>query len=84
MHKITRIAFAAASSLIVCATANAFPRTPDRGTEPPYCLQGSTYGYPGYCEFWNYQQCKATASGTMDACGINPRHALSTRVPLAR
>lgn len=83
MQKIAIILLAAASSLTV-ATAGASPRAKDRGAEPPYCLQGETYGYPGYCEFWNLQQCQATASGTLDACGINPRYTFRTRVPPPR
>jgi Protein of unknown function (DUF3551) len=41
----------------------------------PYCLQGSRWGYPGNCEFQSYEQCRASASGTIDDCGINPRFA---------
>jgi Protein of unknown function (DUF3551) len=37
-----------------------------------YCLQGRIWGYPGYCQFANYEQCTATASGTDAYCGINP------------
>ena len=40
-----------------------------------YCLQGTRWGYPGNCQFATYQQCAATASGTNDYCGINPRSA---------
>jgi hypothetical protein len=58
-----------------------------------YCLQGD-YGYPGNCHFSTYEQCRATASGTLDGCGINPRYAFAPpkrgdvrirypRVPLA-
>lgn len=83
MKKLSLIVIAAAS-LSVSATANAGPRLPNPGAEPPYCLQGSTYGYPGNCQFWNYRQCMATASGTHDGCGINPRYAFSTNVPPPR
>jgi hypothetical protein len=41
----------------------------------PYCLQGRRWGYPGNCQFQTYEQCRATASGTIDGCGINPRFA---------
>ncbi len=40
-----------------------------------YCLQGRRWGYPGNCQFSSYQQCMATASGTVDYCGINPMKA---------
>lgn len=41
---------------------------------PPdlYCLQGRIWGYPGNCQFANYEQCMATASGTDAYCGVNP------------
>jgi hypothetical protein len=40
-----------------------------------YCLQGRRWGYPGNCQFATYGQCMATASGTIDACGLNPTYA---------
>jgi hypothetical protein len=40
-----------------------------------YCLQGRVWGYPGNCQFSNYGQCMATASGTDSYCGINPMNA---------
>ncbi|MDH2357721.1 hypothetical protein ABIB90_008366 [Bradyrhizobium sp. JR4.1] len=40
-----------------------------------YCLQGRTWGYPGNCEFSTYDQCMATASGTLAYCGVNPTYA---------
>lgn len=39
----------------------------------PYCLQGTSWGYPGLCYFTSYQQCLASASGTEAYCGPNPR-----------
>lgn len=42
-----------------------------------YCLQGRQWGYPGNCQFSNYQQCMATASGTDAYCGINPMRAFA-------
>ncbi|WP_080664204.1 DUF3551 domain-containing protein [Bradyrhizobium elkanii] len=35
------------------------------------------WGWPGLCQFWTYQQCWATASGTRSYCGINPRYAFA-------
>ena len=48
-----------------------------------YCLQGRQWGYPGNCQFSNYQQCSATARGTDSYCAINPRYAYAQprRVP---
>ena len=40
-----------------------------------YCLQGRRWGYPGNCQFATYGQCMATASGTIDGCGLNPTYA---------
>jgi hypothetical protein len=44
----------------------------------PYCLKGGDWGWPGLCQFWTYQQCWTTASGTRSYCGINnPRFAFA-------
>jgi hypothetical protein len=43
----------------------------------PYCVQGRRWGYPGNCQFQTYEQCQATASGTDDYCGVNPRAAFA-------
>jgi hypothetical protein len=40
-----------------------------------YCLQGKIWGYPGNCLFSTYEQCMATASGTLAYCGLNPIYA---------
>ena len=42
-----------------------------------WCLQGQDWGYPGNCQFASYQQCMATASGTLSYCGINPAYAFA-------
>jgi hypothetical protein len=42
-----------------------------------WCLQGSTWGYPGNCQFATYDQCMASASGTYSYCGIDPRFAFA-------
>jgi hypothetical protein len=47
------------------------------GIQDRYCLQGRIWGYPGNCQFSNYQQCMATASGTDAYCGINPQYAFA-------
>ena len=43
---------------------------------PPdlYCLQGVIWGYPGNCQFSTYNQCMATASGTVAYCDVNPQY----------
>ncbi len=42
-----------------------------------YCLQGRSWGYPGNCQFYTLQQCRAAASGTGSHCGVNPRYAFA-------
>jgi hypothetical protein len=37
--------------------------------------KGPNMGYPGDCSYSTYAQCQASASGTIDDCGINPRYA---------
>jgi uncharacterized protein DUF3551 len=41
-------------------------------TQYPFCLQGDDY--PGWsnCTFTDFQQCQASASGTLDECMANP------------
>jgi len=41
-------------------------------TQYPFCLQGDDY--PGWsnCSFTSFQQCQASASGTLDECMANP------------
>lgn len=86
MHRHLAIAvLAAVSTLTFAAAATAASATEVQDT---YCLQGRQSGYPGNCEFSTYEQCRATASGTDEGCGINPmrayapqqqRHALRSR-----
>jgi hypothetical protein len=63
-------AIAAAIAVAACCSV-----TPSTAGEARYCLQGKDWGYPGNCEFVSYQQCLATASGTMNYCAINPAFA---------
>lgn len=72
MHKII-----GATALLVAAFATA----PASARDYPYCLQGKDYGYPGQCQFSSYQQCLATASGTVSYCGLNPRFASGEQPP---
>jgi hypothetical protein len=68
------LAMAAAIVTVGSASAPAAAASNDR-----YCLQGTTYGYPGNCQFSSYEQCRATASGTNETCGINPMRAAAAR-----
>ena len=73
MHRHLAIAvLAAGATLTVAAAATAASATEVQDT---YCLQGRQSGYPGNCEFSTYEQCRATASGTNESCGINPMRA---------
>lgn len=67
--------FATVSALTVAASMSPAPAT--AATQDSYCLQGRRWGYPGNCQFSSYAQCKATASGTTDSCGINPMNAFA-------
>jgi hypothetical protein len=44
----------------------------------PFCLQGDDY--PGWsnCTFISFQQCQASASGTLDECMTNPWYRAGT------
>jgi len=61
-------------ALLAVGTMLAFA-TPASARDYPYCLQGQGPGYPGLCDFTSYEQCMATASGTRNGCGLNPRAA---------
>ena len=69
----TILALASFAALIAAAS----PAARANGGGDRYCLQGRSWGYPGNCQFANYQQCLASASGTSAYCGINPRYAFS-------
>jgi hypothetical protein len=58
----------------VTAIASIFPAA---AAQEQYCLKGRQWGYPGNCQFSSYDQCMATASGTVDYCGINPQYAFA-------
>ena len=64
----------ASLAALIAAT---FPAAQADAGNDRYCLQGRSWGYPGNCQFANYQQCLAAASGTSAHCGINPSYAFS-------
>jgi len=47
----------------------------------PYCLQGGGFGIPGECSYQTYAQCRASASGRIADCNINPRVAFGQQRP---
>ena len=65
----------AAAFVAMVFTALSASAQPNNPYDYPYCLQGKEYGLSGLCQFTNYQQCMATASGIIAYCGINPRFA---------
>jgi hypothetical protein len=75
-----KVLFLGLAALVVIVTSGASslarPRGPVMRATPPdlYCLQGKIWGYPGNCQFSNYEQCAVTASGTDAYCGPNPQY----------
>ncbi len=65
--------------LTLSAATAAIDIAPAQARDYPYCLQGLSAGYPGDCRFTSFQQCQASASGTGDGCGLNPRVAYARR-----
>ena len=75
-----RLVFTDLSAILVSATIGSLsPAVAAR-----YCLQGSGWGYPGNCQFSSLRECRATASGTMASCGVNPRNAYARQRGYAR
>ena len=65
---------------LVTATVFAVPATAAK-----YCVQGPNMGYPGDSSYSTFAQCQASASGTIDGWGINPRTLIHDRaaIPIA-
>lgn len=76
-----RVLFAGLSAIAALSAAGS---TPAAARDYPYCLQGRIWGYPGNCQFYSYEQCMATASGTDAYCDINPRFAFAPPPPPPR
>jgi hypothetical protein len=74
-----QIMFASAAFVGIVSVAG-----PAVARDYPYCLQGRQWGYPGQCQFTTYEQCQATASGTLSYCGLNPRAAYGAQQPPRR
>jgi hypothetical protein len=74
MRRVSLAVFAAISAL--SAMGSIAPASAE-AIQDSYCLQGTTYGYPGNCQYSSYQQCMASASGTTEGCGINPMYAFA-------
>ena len=69
--------------LLLAGSASAGPRAkfwhaPEDGYwGSRFCLRGTNWGYPGLCQFSTYESCQATASGTLDYCGLDPHFAFA-------
>jgi hypothetical protein len=74
MRRMIFSALAVASLVSVWAFSS-----PALAQDYKYCLQGRQWGYPGNCQFTNYRQCMASASGTHAYCGVNPRYAYGSQ-----
>jgi hypothetical protein len=70
--------------IAVVTVVGSISAAPAEAIQDRYCLQGRTWGYPGNCQFSNYAQCMATASGTDAYCGINPQYAFASQRSGAR
>lgn len=46
---------------------------PAAARDYPYCLQAPETGIPGDCSYTSYAQCRASASGRLADCNLNPR-----------
>lgn len=82
MHRQTALAILTAVSALTIA-GSIVPAAAG-GSKDSYCLQGRRWGYPGNCQFSTYQQCLASASGTIDYCGVNPMKAYAPPPPQRR
>ena len=61
-RNISLALLAAVSALTVAGAMSPASAEP---IQDSYCLQGRSHGYPGDCAYSSYQQCAATASGTL-------------------
>jgi len=71
------VSLAVLATISALATVGSISPAPAEAIQDRYCLQGRKWGYPGNCQFSNYAQCMATASGTDAYCGINPQYAFA-------
>lgn len=61
-----------ATGMMAAATS-----TPAEAREYRFCLQSPHVGIPGDCSYETYAQCRASASGRLADCNLNPRYAFS-------
>jgi Protein of unknown function (DUF3551) len=68
MRKVTFAIFALAALGIGSFAGTA----PASAHDYPWCAQGKGYGYPGECAYQTLEQCRASVSGRLLTCGVNP------------
>jgi hypothetical protein len=66
----TTLALTALGALVLVISGAGLARA---DIDYPWCLQGGEQGYPGLCYYQTYEQCRASASGRLVGCGLNPR-----------
>ncbi|MDB5575174.1 MAG: putative exported protein of unknown function [Bradyrhizobium sp.] len=76
MRQVSLAVLATLSALAAVGSISTASAAAER-IQDRYCLQGDDWGYPGNCAFSSYEQCRASASGTFNGCGINPRYAFA-------
>jgi hypothetical protein len=69
-----RIKLLASLGLALAGAAMLVP-SPASAIEYPYCIQGGGFGVPGDCSYRTYAECRASASGRLVYCNVNPRFA---------
>lgn len=65
-----RLAFAALS--LALSVPDAVP--PARAEDYPVCMEGGYDSRALHCDFSNFDQCRATASGIGGSCTVNPNY----------
>lgn len=75
LNRLSKIAPRAAvlAGAAIVATTGLFAASPAQARDYPYCLTSPGYGYPGECSYASYSQCRASTSGRLADCIVNPR-----------
>lgn len=74
-NRAARRALSALAAVMAVAGASLAGGTAAEARDYPYCLTSPGYGYPGDCNYASYRQCRASASGRLADCILNPRAA---------
>jgi len=60
-------------ALLTAGAVVAAGTSPAAARDYKYCLQSPGLGIPGDCSYSTYAQCRASASGRLADCNLNPR-----------